>query len=158
MEIDIIAYTDAQYASLTAEQLLEVRAAQIKKNKLTAKLEEDIRKAEENLVDNGTYLSSMRTAIVNELQEEYDTEVEILREGLLFFLRFSSRPDASGAPYTVDYSLPVEDRFAIVKTYYETNYSDGNERFAAFQQDTVAVQYLGELYAPLYDYFLDGAN
>ncbi len=158
MEIDIISYTDAQYASLTAEQLLEVRAAQIKKNKLTTKLEEDIRKAEEGLIENGTYLSSMRTAIVNELQEAYETEVDVLREGLLFFLKFSSRPDASGAPYSVDYSLPVEDRFAIVKTYYETHYSDGKELFAAFQQDTVAVQYLGELYAPLYDYFLDGTR
>ena len=70
---------------------------------------------------------------------------------------FHDEPGA-GAPYSVDYSLPVEDRFAIVKTYYETNYSDGNERFVAFQQDTVAVQYLGELDAPVYDYFLDGAN
>ena len=153
MEIDIITYTDSQYAMLSVEQLLEVRSAQQKKNRLTEKLEEDIRKAEENLIDNGTYLSSMRSAIVEKLQAKYDAEVEVLRDGLLFFLKFSSKPDPDAAPYTVDFSLRVEERLAIVKSYYETNYSDRNELFAAFKQDKVAVQYLGELYAPLYDYF-----
>lgn len=157
MEIDIISYTDAQYAMLSVEQLLEVRSAQQKKNRLTEQLEEDIRKAEENLIDNGTYVSTMRASIVEKLQAQYEAEVEIIRDGLLFFLKFSSKPDPSAAPYTVDYALRVEERLAIVKSYYESNYSNGTELFAAFKEDKVAVQYLGELYAPLYDYFLAAA-
>ena len=43
MLIDIISYTDAQYAMLTEEQLLEIKSAQLKKNRLTAKLEENLR-------------------------------------------------------------------------------------------------------------------
>ena len=34
MTIDIISYTDAQFAALTAEQLLEVQQAQLKKKEL----------------------------------------------------------------------------------------------------------------------------
>lgn len=158
MEIDIISYTDAQYATFSVEQLLEVRSAQQKKNRLTEKLEKDIREAEENLIDNGTYVSTMRAEIVKKLQAEYDAEVEILREGLLFFLKFSSRPDPSAAPYSVNYALRVEERMAIVKSYYEANYRDFKERYAAFKEDKVAVQYLGELYAPLHDYFLYDAT
>ena len=157
MEIDIISYTDAQYAMLSVEQLLEVRSAQQKKNRLTEQLEEDIRKAEENLIDNGTYVSTMRASIVEKLQAQYEAEVEIIRDGLLFFLKFSSKPDPSAAPYTVDYALRLEERLAIVKSYYESTYANGTELFAAFKEDKVAVQYLGELYAPLYDYFLAAA-
>ena len=39
MKIDIISYTDEQFAQLTEEQLLEVRSAQLKKNRLDRKLE-----------------------------------------------------------------------------------------------------------------------
>ena len=46
MTIDIINYTDAQLATLTAEQLLEVKSVQQQKNRLTIKLEE--KKREEN--------------------------------------------------------------------------------------------------------------
>ena len=41
MEIDIISFTDEQFAALTEEQLLEVENVQMKKNRLTEDLEEE---------------------------------------------------------------------------------------------------------------------
>ena len=159
MEINIISYTAAQYAALTAEQLQEVRSAQIKKNKLDAAYLENLEKEKHRLTENGTLLSTMWQATQNRLYADYAKEVETLREGLLFYLHYSTKPDNSegseiSAPYKVDYSLSDTERFQIVKDYYMETYTSANERFLAFKADEVAVQYLGELYAPLYDYFL----
>ncbi|MBQ8309070.1 MAG: hypothetical protein IJX96_04475 [Clostridia bacterium] len=156
MIIDIISYTDAQYAALTEEQLLEVKSAQLKKNKLDLALEEAKLKEKHRLIDNGIFLSKTWALYCEKLQAEHDSEVENLRESLLFYLRFSAKAETeeeSGVGYTVDYALSIEERFAIVKQYYEINYTDETERFEAFKADKVAVAYLGELYAPLYDYF-----
>lgn len=157
MTIDIISYTDAQFAALTEEQLLEVQSAQLKKNRLQAALEEDLQKQKYRLIDNGIFLSTIWRVIQWKLNRTYETEVENIRNGLLFYLRYSGKsPEEIGdAPYEVDYSLSDEERFAVVKTYYETAYANGEERFAAFKVDAVARRYLGELYAPLYDYFLE---
>ena len=105
------------------------------------------------MIENGTYLSSMWPLIHEKLQKEYEQEVEIIRDALLFYLRFTLKPDTSDAPYLVDYSLSEEERMYIVKDYYMEKYSDDKERFEAFKADEIAVQYLGELYAPMYDYF-----
>ena len=43
MEIDIISFTDEQFAALTEEQLLEVENVQMKKNRLTEDLEDESR-------------------------------------------------------------------------------------------------------------------
>ena len=153
MVIDIIAYTNEQFASMTGEQLLEVQAAQLKKNRLTSALEENLRQEKHRLIENGTYLSSMWPLIQEKLQKEYEQEVEIIRDALLFYLRFTLKPDTSDAPYLVDYSLSEEERMYIVKDYYMEQYSDDKERFETFKADEIAVQYLGELYAPMYDYF-----
>ena len=40
MTIDIISYTDEQYAQLSEEQILEVQSAQLKKERLKARLEQ----------------------------------------------------------------------------------------------------------------------
>lgn len=153
MVIDIIPYTDAQYALLSSEQLLEIQSAQRKKDRLTAALEEDLQKEKHKLLENGTYLSCVWPLIYKKLQDTYEAEVEKIRQELLFYLRFSGQLEAVDAPYTVDYTLSVEDRMYIVKDYYMETYSDGVERFEAFKADEVAKQYLCELYAPLYDYF-----
>ncbi|MBE5740122.1 MAG: hypothetical protein E7349_04625 [Clostridiales bacterium] len=158
MVIDIISYTDAQFAALTEEQLLQVKSAQLKKNRLTAKLQTDLQKEKHRLIENGTYLSTMWQKIQSQLRSVYEQEVANIRDALLFYLRFAAKPEDSetgDVPYTVDYSLSDVERFNIVKTYYEATYSDGVERFAAFKEDKIAPQYLGELYAPLYDYFLE---
>ena len=156
MNIDIISYTDAQYAALTAEQLLEVQEAQLKKNRLDLKLEEEKLKEKHRLLSGGVFLSRVWELYCEKLQAEYETEVENIRESLLFYLRFSARPDGgeTDAPYEINYAYPIEERLAIVREYYEQTYNNGKERFAAFKEDKVAVQYLGELYAPLYEYYL----
>ena len=161
MEIDIISYTDAQFAKLTDEQLLQVKSAQQKKNDLTAKLAKKTAQEKHRLIDNGTFRSGMWELICQELQAEYEAEVNQIREALLFYLRFAVKPENSeteSAPYEVDYSLSDTERFNVVKTYYETTYTNGAERFRVFQDDEIAAQYLGELYAPLYDYFLESAE
>ena len=158
MKIDIISYTDAQFAALTEEQLLEVKSAQLKKNRLKAALTENLQKEKYRLMNNGILISTIWDIVQWQLNKAYEDEVEALRDALLFYLRFSGKPneeDIQSAPYEVDYSLSDTERFQVVKTYYESAYTDSAERFDAFKADTVAAQYLGELYAPLYDFFLE---
>ena len=59
MEIDIITFTDEQYATLTETQLQEVYKAQEKKDKLTWKLEEEKREEKHRLLKNGTFVSGI---------------------------------------------------------------------------------------------------
>ncbi len=155
MNIDIISYTDAQYAALTEEQIQEVKAAQMEKNSLERALAEAKRKEKHRLIERGIFLSGIWDAYQEKLQTEYEQKIENLRDSLLFYLRFSTKPDSYGTGYSVDYNLSLEERFAIVKHYYESTYSDVNQRFDAFKQDKVAVVYLEELYSALYDYFLN---
>lgn len=161
MTIDIINYTDEQFALLTAEQLLEVQSAQLKKNRLDRKLEEDKLKEKYRLGERGILLSDIWEQYCAKLQAEHDDEVTAIREALLFFLRFSNKPpeeEVETAPYLVDYSLPEEERAAIVKNYYDNTYADGKSRFDAFLADEIAKKYTGEYYAPLYDYFLEASK
>ncbi|MBE7100352.1 MAG: hypothetical protein E7364_01935 [Clostridiales bacterium] len=152
MEIDIISYTDEQYAVLTTEQIVEVRKAQVKKNKLGKKLEASLLDAEKRHIENGTYHSTPYQKTVEKLQAEYEQEVENVREDLLFYLRYTSRPNPN-VPYTLNYALTYPERELLVRDYYLTTYSNATERFEAFKADEVALQYLGERYASLYDYF-----
>ena len=157
MTIDIISYTPAQYAALTEEQVLQIKSAQLKKNRLHAVFVDDLQREKQKLVQNGIFLSTIWTVIKAKLQSNYEQEVQNIRDGLLFYLRYTSRPndsDSESAPYEVNYALSEEARLNIVKTYYENTYQDANKLFEEFKKDTVAVQYLGELYSPLYDYFL----
>ena len=157
MDIDIISYTDAQFAALTEEQILEVKSAQLKKEKLDLQLDEDILEEKRRLIDNGIFLSNIWELCKAKLQAEHDLEVENLRDSLLFYLQFAARSEESkweDVGYVVDYSLSMADRFIRVRDYYMNNYSDAEARFSAFKADEVAVQYLGERYATLYDYLL----
>ena len=157
MTIDIINYTDAQLATLTAEQLLEVKSVQQQKNRLTVKLEEKKREEKFRLLAAGTFRSAIYEKLCETLDAEYDREVEALHDGLVFYLRFSAVSSES-APYLVDYSLDYTTRYETVKAYYDSAYSDAKERFAAFRKDTVAAKYLGELYAPLYNIYRAAAE
>ena len=156
MTIDIINYTDAQLAALSAEKVLEIRETQLKKNRLEMELHERLLKEKQDLINRGTYPSDLWDKIVAKWTSEYEREVEILRESLVFFLHYVA-DDAPvvnpSAPYLVDYSLSEADRMHVVKEYYETTYTDARERFIAFKKDDFVKAYIGELYAPLYDYF-----
>lgn len=89
------------------------------------------------------------------LVAEYEEEVGWIRDSLLFYLRFSVKPDEGvSAPYKLDYSLTVEERVEVVEEYYLTAYTEPLERFEAYKADEVARAYLGERYKNLYDYLL----
>ena len=156
MNIDIITYSDEQYAAMTQEQLKEVRQAQEEKDDLKLKLEETLQKERDALVKKGIFNSNLYEMIKEKAQKEFEDKVAFIRECLVFYLRYSADPDGSGldAPYEVNYALSYEARFNVVRSYYETEYTDGKERFEAFKLDRFALKYLGELYLPLYDYFL----
>lgn len=155
MVIDIISYSDAQLAMLTSEQVMEVQKAQVKKNKLAVRLEEDKKDAKFKLIKNGVFRSPTYEKLCERLQKSYEDEVEQIRQALLFYLRFSiaDMEDATEAPYLVDYSLTFEERLNVVRDYYNNTYSSPNEKYAAFIEDTVAVKYLGEYYLALKDYY-----
>ena len=155
MEIDIIDFLDEQYATLTEGQILEIREAQEKKNALTAKLEKNLQAEKERLIENGTFRSGIWPLIKAKMQEEYEKEVEWMRETLLFYLRFTGMPNAENVPYKVDYSLSYKDRAQIVKEYYMSAYDDAYERINAFKADDFVCSYIGEYYKPLYDYILE---
>ncbi len=161
MVIDIISYTDEQYAALTSAQLTEIREAQSKKNYLERQLRDRLQKEKDKLIKNGVFNSELFNLTKATLEEDCEADVNLVREGLLFYLRYSMRPDGTEtveAPYIINYALSDEERLLIVKNYYETTYSDGKELFEAFLLDKVAPTYVGELYAPLYDHFKAGAN
>ena len=159
MTIDIIAFSDMQYALLTSDQIELVKAAQSRKNSLTRACEARLKKEKNRLVKNGIFYSDRYALLEEEVRGECQQQIDIIREGLLFSLRYTIRPGENvtpptSAPYTVDYALSYNDRLAVVKSYYETTYSVPVERFNAFKADTVAPYYLGEFYKGLYDYFL----
>ena len=95
MKIDIISYTDEQYAALASEQILEVQAAQLKKNKLDAAFTEALEKERTRLSARGLLRSSYWELFVERLTKSHEQEVENLRQALLFYLRFTTRPDES---------------------------------------------------------------
>lgn len=155
MKIDIISYTDEQFAALTDTQLQEIRLVQAEKDELTARLEKAMEKEYFRFLKNGTARSTLYEKACERLQTEYETEVERLRNGLIFYLQYTCRGNdssADDAPYTVNYSLSYEERYMIVRDYYMSTYSDGVERFEAFRLDMIARNYLGEYYATLSDY------
>ncbi len=157
MTIDIIEYSELQYAALSSEKLEKIRAAQLKKDKLLQTLAARLKEEKQRLIDGGIFPSTMYAALETELTAACQAEIEEVREGLLFYLHYATNDGASGestspsdVPYTVDYSFTVEERLAVVRGYYETTYPDAAARFNAFKEDAFAKSYLGELYAPLY--------
>lgn len=157
MLIDIIEYTPEQFAVLSAEQVEEVKNVQQRKNKLLDALEEKKRKEKYKLVDAGIFRSAIYEKICASLDEGYAREVARLREGLLFYLQYSTKAEYD-APYIVNYSLSYAERYEIVRDYYETTYTDAKERVNKFKADKVAPAYLGEYYTILFDRFLLAAN
>ena len=83
---------------------------------------------------------------VAEIQSELDEKLEELyaQSGAS-----GSGPGGSGgedAPYEVDYSLPMRERYITVRDYY-LSYEDKEEALSDFLADTVAQDYLGSYYS-----------
>jgi len=153
MTIDIISYTDEQFAKLTQEQILEVRSAQLKKNTLTKQLQDKLNAERHRFAKNGMLLSSAWESFSENLTAEYEGKITQIRDALLFYLQFTMRPEEESSPYPLDYSLSMEDRYYAVRDYYLATYSSAKERFNKFEEDDNAQSYLGEYYGVLHNYF-----
>ena len=163
MVIDIIDYTETQLSYLSVEQLEEVRSAQLKKNTFLKRQQELCTQEKFRLLKNGTFMSALYAQYCTKIENEYAQKVEEVRQALLFYLQYTSRPDGTGdqfAPYVVNYALPMEQRLDIVRGYYETQYTDEQsiERFEVFKQDKVAIVYLGEYYGSVYSIYRSRAE
>ncbi len=155
MVIDIVTFTDAQYAAMSEGQLLEVRNAQMRANALRAEAKRLEREVKFRMIENGVGRSTSREAYVKRELARIDEEIETVRQDLLFYLRFVMKiPEGEEqSPYPLDYSLTYEQRVLVVRDYYLETYTDARERFEGFKADGNAKRYLGEEYASMYAYF-----
>lgn len=159
MVIDIIDYKEEQYAELTDAQLLEIRDAQQRKNARILKMYEEMRALRQKAVDNGMLYSRAYGLTLVEVQENCDLDIMRIKEELVFYLQYASRPeDTSSSGYDVDYSLSTTERFHQLKDYYMDAYSDAQVRYEEFTKDKIAKTYLCETYSALLDYFWTLAN
>lgn len=60
--------------------------------------------------------------------------------------------------YPLNTELTSEERLTNVRLYYEKTYTNETERFNSFKNDTNARDYLGDLYAPLWELYSAQAN
>ena len=155
MVIDIIDYNDAQYMQLGEVRLQRVREAQLEKNELLNQLARDKRREKYKLLKNGVYRSGIYESVCAELERQCQEQINVIRDSLLFYLRFAIREDLAGkdAPYPLDYSLSDTERAEVVINYYESTYSAPKERYEAFKADQFASGYLGEMYYSVFNYF-----
>lgn len=159
MTYDIIEITEEEVKKLETVRLKLLRTAQQKKNELFHKLQIELDEQRRLLYSNGAENSSLYDQICIELMNEYDYQVGILREQLLFNMSLGeptndgetggSGSDNTG--YLVDYELSYLERYVHVRDYYLT-IEDPNERLALLAADEVAYQYLGTYYNTLFNY------
>ncbi|MCM1545862.1 MAG: hypothetical protein NC033_02385 [Clostridiales bacterium] len=161
MTFDIIEISEAEVKDLETVRLKLLRTAQQKKDELYHKLQSEIAEQKRLLYSNGMENSSLFTDIVAELTAEYEYQVEIIREQLLFNMSLGE-PTAGGetggsgtenSAYLVDYELSYIERYVHVRDYYFT-IEDPNERIAVLREDEVARKYLGTYYNTLFNYLI----
>lgn len=102
-----------------------------------------------------TARSSILEKILADLKEKLDAAVADIRRQLeedledLYAGEEGSGPssgiDPGEAPYEVDYTLPMSERYAEVKAYYLA-YEDKEEALADYREDKIAEDYLGVYY------------
>ena len=161
MTYDILDLEEDDILAMSVVQTKLLRTAQKSKNELEHQLEEEKQAFYNIVVANGTLNSSIYEAKCAQLDAEYEREVEILREQLIFNLSLnepttddelgdSGLGEDEGTGYIVDYSLSYVDRYTIVKSYYMA-IADPAERLALYAADTTAMEYLGQYYNTLYN-------
>lgn len=150
---------------MTAEELEEAvnkLIAAANADSETAKKEygEDVLRAKYSALKNRIARSDILSGQLAALEEEYEALVRKIQSELDESLEalYAENEEGGGgtppsgaedAPYEVDYSLSMRDRYVIVKNYY-LGLPDKAQALAALQADTVAQDYLGDYY----DYLL----
>lgn len=161
MEFDILFFTNEEIENLTVIQQKLLRTAQQKKDALKHQLEKDLQTYKCITYGNNASNSSLYNDKKAELVEEYNYQVEIIREQLVFNMSLNEPTndgetgdpgDVGGdSPYVVDYELSYLERYIAVRDYYMT-IEDPNERLALYGADEVAKKYLSSYYNSLYNY------
>lgn len=159
MEFDIISLSAEEVQALTTVQLKLLRTAQQKKNALEHEMQQELEVYRCLCYTNNVFRSSLYEDKKAELEKEYEYQVEILREQLIFNMSLNE-PTHDGetgddggddTAYIVDYELSYLERYIIVRDYY-MSIEDPAERMALYSADEVAKQYLGSYYSTLYNY------
>ena len=159
MTFDIIEITDEEVEKLSTVQLKLLRTAQQKKNELAHKLGVQLDEYKALLYTDGVNISSLYAQYKAEADAEYNRQVEILREQLVFNMSLgeptsdgeTGEPPPEDTGYVVDYELGYLERYILVRDYY-LSIPDPNERVALYTADEVAAKYLGRTY---YNYLFD---
>lgn len=126
--------------------------------------EKDCLKAEYDALKRRTFRSSILENILAARKEEYDAQVLRIQNELDESLEALYAEGESGgetppgidpddAPYEVDYTLSMRDRYVIVKNYY-LDYDDMAQALADFEADDIAKDYLGTYYEYLHQLLL----
>lgn len=137
-----------------------IEEANLDSAKAKEEYEEDCRKAKYSALERRILRSSIYENILQKLKEEYDALVLRIQKELDESLEaLYAEGDTGGetppdinpddAPYEVDYTLPMRDRYVIVKNYY-LGYDDMAQALADYEADKIAKDYLGTYY----DYLL----
>lgn len=154
MTFDIIELNDGELDAFSTIQVQLLRTAQKKKNELKHKLESELQLFMGLILGNGMVNSTLYENKRKELEAEFEYQVEILKEQLLYSLEINEPyPDGDEdyemVGYIVDYTLPYTDRYAIVREYYLA-IDDAALRMQLYTDDDVAKRYLGSYYSVLY--------
>lgn len=161
MTYDIIVISEYEANNLETVQLKLLRTAQQKKNELERKLKKELEEYKRLTYANGTENSTLYEDVEKELTAEYEYQVAVLREQLVFNMSLKEPTeggetgdegnDSSG--YLVDYELSYLERYIQVRDYYLA-IEDPNERIALLAADEVAQKYLGSYYNTLFNYLV----
>ncbi len=159
MTYDIIEITDEEAAQLGTVRLKLLRTAQQKKNELYHKLLKELAEQKRLTYSNGFENSSMYVQVQLDLRTEYNYQVSVLKEQLLFNMSLGEPTNngetgdsgSDNSAYLVDYELSYLERYVHVRDYYLT-IEDPNERLALLAADEVAYKYLGTYYNTLFNY------
>lgn len=155
MTFDIIELNEGELERFSAIQMQLLRSAQKKKNELRHKLESDLNMFKTLILGNGMKHSTLYEQKQEELEAEFEYQVDIIKEQLLYSLDINEPypvgdDDQEMVGYIVDYSLSYTDRYAIVREYYLA-IDDPALRMQLYTNDDVAKRYLGSYYSVLYN-------
>jgi len=155
VEFDIIEITDEELKKLSTVQMQLLRTAQKKKNELRHKTKQDLALYKKLVYTDGMKESCLLRQKSEELETEFNYQVQILAEQLQYAMALNEPvPDQgegdASAGYIVDYSLSYNERYIVVRDYYLA-IPDPAERMALYSADDVARRYLGVYYETLYD-------
>ena len=154
---------------MTAEELEKavqklIEEANAESAAAKSEYEKDCLEAQYDALKRRTFRSSILENLLAARKEEYDAQVLRIQKDLDESLEaLYAEGDTGGetppgidpddAPYEVDYTLSMRDRYVIVKNYY-LDYDDMAQALADFEADAIAKDYLGTYYEYLHQLLL----